>query len=114
MPCSFSRQSRGAQNVPGGDVMSPSNSDTVLRDEANAIHPAKPAIAENVKGAALYQALHERNASALCLSGGGIRSATFALGVIEALAVHPRQGEKQVDSADKSLLAQFNYLSTVS
>ena len=39
--------------------------------------------------------------TALCLSGGGIRSATFALGVLEALA---RFG----------LLGQFHYLSTVS
>ncbi|PWC54602.1 patatin-like phospholipase family protein [Azospirillum sp. TSO22-1] len=39
--------------------------------------------------------------AALCLSGGGIRSAAFALGVIQGLA---REG----------LLTQFHYLSTVS
>jgi len=39
--------------------------------------------------------------AALCLSGGGIRSATFALGVMQGLA---RYG----------LLSQFHYLSTVS
>ena len=39
--------------------------------------------------------------SALCLSGGGIRSAAFALGVIEALA-------------KLKVLAAFDYLSTVS
>lgn len=39
--------------------------------------------------------------AALCLSGGGIRSATFALGVLEALARF-------------ELLDQFHYLSTVS
>ncbi|MGY0194256.1 patatin-like phospholipase family protein [Leptothrix sp. BB-4] len=39
--------------------------------------------------------------TALCLSGGGIRSATFSLGVLQALA---RRGE----------LASFHYLSTVS
>ncbi len=39
--------------------------------------------------------------SALCISGGGIRSATFALGAIQAMA---KQG----------LLSQFDYLSTVS
>lgn len=38
---------------------------------------------------------------ALCLSGGGIRSATFALGVIQNLA-------------QKKLMPQFDYLSTVS
>ena len=39
--------------------------------------------------------------SALCISGGGIRSATFALGAIQALA-------------EKGILAGFDYLSTVS
>lgn len=39
--------------------------------------------------------------SALCLSGGGIRSATFNLGILQGLARH-------------GLLEQFDYLSTVS
>ncbi len=39
--------------------------------------------------------------TALCLSGGGIRSATFSLGVLQGLARH-------------DLLKQFHYLSTVS
>ena len=39
--------------------------------------------------------------AALCLSGGGIRSASFALGVLQALARH-------------GLLRHFHYLSTVS
>ena len=39
--------------------------------------------------------------SALCLSGGGIRSAAFCLGVLQALA-------------GKRMLRQFDYLSTVS
>lgn len=39
--------------------------------------------------------------AALCLSGGGIRSATFSLGVIQGLAAH-------------GLLTRFHYLSTVS
>lgn len=38
---------------------------------------------------------------ALCISGGGIRSATFALGVLQGLA-------------ERGLLRQFDYLSTVS
>src|SRR4051812_43304147 len=42
-----------------------------------------------------------RPLSALCISGGGIRSATFALGAIQSLAEH-------------GLLNQFDYLSTVS
>jgi hypothetical protein len=36
----------------------------------------------------LYRALNKLNRSALCCSGGGIRSATFCLGVIQALAGH--------------------------
>jgi hypothetical protein len=39
--------------------------------------------------------------SALCLSGGGIRSATFNLGILQGLARH-------------GLLSEFDYLSTVS
>jgi hypothetical protein len=39
--------------------------------------------------------------SALCLSGGGIRSAAFALGIVQGLAA-------------RGLLRQFDYLSTVS
>jgi hypothetical protein len=39
--------------------------------------------------------------TALCISGGGIRSATFALGAIQGLA-------------ERGLLARFDYLSTVS
>jgi hypothetical protein len=34
-----------------------------------------------------YRSLNQLNRSALCLSGGGIRSATFCLGVIQVLAV---------------------------
>jgi hypothetical protein len=50
---------------------------------------------------ALYAKIHAREQAALCLSGGGIRSATFALGVLQGLAHH-------------NLLNNFHYLSTVS
>ncbi|MBA3239881.1 MAG: patatin-like phospholipase family protein [Acidobacteria bacterium] len=43
----------------------------------------------------------EKKRSAVCFSGGGIRSGTFALGVIQSLAQH-------------DLLKEFDYLSTVS
>ncbi len=43
----------------------------------------------------------DADTSALCLSGGGIRSAAFCLGVIQALA-------------GRTLLTRFHYLSTVS
>jgi hypothetical protein len=52
----------------------------------------------------IYRQLGENDAeglSALCFSGGGIRSATFNLGVIQALAKH-------------KLLDKFDYLSSVS
>ena len=51
----------------------------------------------------IYRALHglDKKRSALCLSGGGVRSATFNLGVLQGLA---RCG----------LLEQFDYMSTVS
>ena len=52
---------------------------------------------------AVYERIHREQPtrSALCLSGGGIRSATFGLGILQGLA---RCG----------LLNQFHYLSTVS
>jgi len=54
---------------------------------------------------ALRQHLHsqppDKRLSALCLSGGGIRSATFSLGVLQSLAESERLGD-------------FRYLSTVS
>jgi len=47
------------------------------------------------------QQLNEANRSALCLSGGGIRSSSFCLGVMQVLA-------------DRGFLSRFDYLSTVS
>lgn len=49
----------------------------------------------------VFEKLHDANFSALCFSGGGIRSATFGLGIVQALAKH-------------GLLDKFEYLSTVS
>src|SRR5260370_1122214 len=51
----------------------------------------------------LLRKMHDREPPlrALCISGGGIRSATFALGAIQAFA-------------EKGILADFDYLSTVS
>jgi hypothetical protein len=50
---------------------------------------------------ALHARIHERRTTALCLSGGGIRSATFALGVLQGLA-------------HLGVLGKLDYLSTVS
>ena len=44
--------------------------------------------------------------TALCLSGGGIRSASFALGVIEALAVHPRPASNQQAPSEDQIAAE--------
>jgi len=67
------------------------------------------------EGRELYRSLNQLNSWALCLSGGGIRSAAFALGLVQALAAHPRSSEKSlVGEAEDSLLSRFNYLSTVS
>jgi hypothetical protein len=87
----------------------------VLHEELGAVRPEwrdvpQPPADEALQPSALraiYAAIgrHAREAggklSALCLSGGGIRSATFNLGVLQALA-----------RAD--LLHRFDYLSTVS
>lgn len=55
-----------------------------------------PMTADAYRGAVL-----RAGQAALCLSGGGVRSAAFALGVIQSLAA-------------KGLLTRFHYLSTVS
>ncbi|HVR66823.1 MAG TPA: patatin-like phospholipase family protein [Verrucomicrobiae bacterium] len=51
--------------------------------------------------AQVYEHLHNRDRWALCLSGGGIRSATFGLGLLQGLA-------------SRGLLSRFDFLSTVS
>ncbi|HLL75263.1 MAG TPA: hypothetical protein VK421_08335 [Pyrinomonadaceae bacterium] len=67
------------------------------------LEDAFPAL-EKIQGirlAAIRQRLHERRPTALCLSGGDLRSSTFALGLLQGLARH-------------DLLKEFDYLSTVS
>ena len=65
--------------------------------------PPEPVPGEEPTGCAAdaFAERHRCGHSALCLSGGGIRSASFALGVMEGLARH-------------GLLRGFDYLSTVS
>ena len=76
--------------------------------------------ADSRRRAKFYRALNETNRSALCLSGGGIRSATFCLGVIQALAAFDvRSGTVRADQGhlgapEDALLGRFHYLSTVS
>jgi hypothetical protein len=79
----------------------------VLLDEFQTIHGCRPAVETADESAKLeaydraVDALEEDPPSALCLSGGGIRSATFALGVLQGLA-------------NWEILDRFHYLSTVS
>lgn len=70
---------------------------------------------------AFYRSLNKLNRAALCLSGGGIRSATFCLGVIQALAAYdvtippsPGDNQKSTKEPQNSLLGRFQFLSTVS
>jgi patatin-like phospholipase len=79
---------------------------TVLQQEFDELHGAAGANSASSPSGdleGLYQRIHQLPVlrTALCLSGGGIRSASFALGVLQALARH-------------GLLKQFHYLSTVS
>lgn len=79
-----------------------------------------------------YCQLGKLRSTAVCCSGGGIRSATFCLGIIQSLAKHslkvppppdttevPEPGttpppEELEADANLSLLSRFHYLSTVS
>jgi hypothetical protein len=61
----------------------------------------------------IYLDLNRDNHWALCLSGGGIRSAAFALGVIQRFAAQPIAPKCPADEPG-SVLQQFEYLSTVS
>jgi hypothetical protein len=63
----------------------------------------------------LKELLHLTNASALCLSGGGIRSASFCLGVLEGLARISRNPKLNPPAPHRGgLLDELDYLSTVS
>ncbi len=76
----------------------------VFRFNRYLLERAFPGALERVDDRILPDAIDELHAaklSALCFSGGGIRSATFGLGVVQALA----RG---------NLLDKFHYLSTVS
>jgi hypothetical protein len=95
-----------AEAQPPGDPAGPLAWCAVLEAEYEALYREKPfehgtAPDGHARLEALHLLLHQRRAAALCLSGGGIRSATFGLGVLQALA---RVG----------VLGKLDYLSTVS
>lgn len=78
----------------------------VLEAEYEALYGVKPfegsgPARDEERLAELHRLLHQRRPSALCLSGGGIRSATFGLGVLQGLA-------------GIGALGKLDYLSTVS
>jgi hypothetical protein len=66
--------------------------------------------AERAFRGSLFARLHAHQRSALCFSGGGIRSATFGLGILQGLAAF----SKQTADSRPALLGEFDYLSTVS
>ncbi|HVT49063.1 MAG TPA: hypothetical protein VHD57_14840 [Vicinamibacterales bacterium] len=53
--------------------------------------------------------LHAAKRSAICFSGGGIRSATFGLGILQGLAAYAQPGAER-----PALIGEFDFLSTVS
>lgn len=77
----------------------------VLADEFDQLHGEKFSTSPPYSLQDVYQAIHNlprsERRTALCFSGGGIRSASFALGILQALA-------------GKKILQDFHYLSTVS
>ena len=79
----------------------PLKTDDVLAAELDAWLPLRGTGETSDPDAPAIHRLHHAQPVALCLSGGGIRSATFGLGVLQGLA-------------RKGLLGQFDYISTVS
>ncbi|MBR1179488.1 patatin-like phospholipase family protein [Bradyrhizobium sp. KB893862 SZCCT0404] len=61
----------------------------------------------------VYQTINADDRWALCLSGGGIRSAAFALGILQRIAALDVTSKRK-DEERGSALRQFEYLSTVS
>jgi Patatin-like phospholipase len=71
------------------------------RELLEAVFPRMITLMRDRRLAVVFDAARERDTAALCLSGGGIRSSTFGLGIMQGLARH-------------GLLGKFDYLSTVS
>jgi predicted acylesterase/phospholipase RssA len=71
------------------------------RQETSEEESARRAKADGAPSGKFFASLFQADLWGLCLSGGGIRSATFALGLIQSLAA-------------VKLLPRFHYLSTVS
>src|SRR6202049_1159176 len=89
------------KNLFVGEMSESTSTDDVLRAEYEAIWGGSDKLSEPTFQAAYRESVQQKNQAALCLSGGGIRSGAFSLGVLQVLARH-------------GLLTQFQYLSTVS
>ncbi len=89
-------QDQNPDNLSDLDQVAEMNRDLLDRAFAGGVMPVGDKILPDVIGE-----LHRAQLSALCFSGGGIRSATFCLGVLQGLA-------------DADVLPKFHYLSTVS
>lgn len=119
--------------MTGTSIEQPLSTMAVLLAEAKEIHgPAEMGgivIPEEIEspsderierlGDNLSRRLGSLESTALCLSGGGIRSASFGLGIIQALAGWaPRRSNPEdpaaTPDAKHALLGRFDYLSTVS
>lgn len=104
---SFARTTDSPGKPPGWNDLNAAAGSTfaeVFQAELDALDGNGERVDAPVGPAALHavnQRARSRKLAGLALSGGGIRSATFNLGVIQALA-------------EKRLLREFDYLSTVS
>jgi Patatin-like phospholipase len=102
----------GVRRAPAELPQAPLQPDEVYGVNARLLEAAYPGLTGRIDWATadatdedrlrwMYTVIRQRRHAALCLSGGGIRSATFNLGILQGLARH-------------GLLGQFHYLSTVS
>lgn len=83
------------------------NNTDAFADEAGRVSTRRKALGLN-------DADDARGSWGLALSGGGIRSATCSLGVLQALATSKRPSADPAAAADNSLLREFDYVSSVS
>lgn len=90
---------------------------SAARDRYRALKAENPAAAaaDTTLRDLLVGHFHESERSALCFSGGGVRSATFSLGVLEGLSRYSWvDTERPAEAVEPKLLAEFDFLSTVS
>ncbi|HKP75035.1 MAG TPA: hypothetical protein VJT67_05795, partial [Longimicrobiaceae bacterium] len=86
------------ERIRGGEPSPDAKLNRLLLEDAFVKHVVRQ---DDARLRAVLAAMRQSGRAALCLSGGGIRSATFALGLVQGLARH-------------GVLGRFGYLSTVS